>query len=187
VAPPLKAFALPEAEGVVGEAAGAAVGPVGGVLIERLARFEDGVEEIVILGAGGVALDENVAERVALRASTGVARRVETRLHHDLWGRPPGLAALLRMFRHVFAAGAVAALAVGAEIEPRSAVLVLLGIEVLLLLADMAGEAALIPDLHFDFAALVGIADVEVVEPLFAKDVPTRRQDNDAPAGSRVR
>ena len=83
------------------------------------------------------------------------------------------------------AAGSVTALAVGAEIEPGRIVMGRGGIEAFLLLADVAREAMLVPDLGLDFAAFVGVPDIEIVEPLLSENVPTGRQHDDASVGER--
>src|SRR5262249_17496604 len=57
-----EALALPESKGVVGEAARASVGPVGGVLVDRLAGFEDRQEVVVVIGACRVPGHVDIAE-----------------------------------------------------------------------------------------------------------------------------
>jgi hypothetical protein len=84
---------------------------------------------------------------------------------------------------YVLTAGTVAAFAVGAEIEPGGFVFGGGGVKVFLLLADVAGETVLVPDLDHGFAGFVGVADVEIVEPLFALNVPARGKYDDASAG----
>jgi hypothetical protein len=81
----------------------------------------------------------------------------------------------------------VTAFAIGAEVRPGSLVLDGLGVEVLLLLADVARKAVLVPQLVFDLAALVLIADVEVMEPLLAENIPTGGRTTIRPSGSVVR
>jgi len=79
----------------------------------------------------------------------------------------------------------MAALAIRSEIEPRCLVLESFLVKVLLLLAVMAREAALVPDLDHDLVGFIRIADIEIVEPLFALDIPTRRKHHNAAVGKR--
>src|SRR5579862_1162572 len=175
-----EAAALPQPQCVVGEAAGAAVGPVGGVLVGGLIVFQNRQEVIVVILAGGIAGNKDIAEGVALGADHGVAGGVEAGLNHHVAASGRRVWMGLREARHMFAAGAVTAFAVGAEVGPGSLVLNGLRVEVLLFLADVAGKAVFVPQLLLFLAALVGIADIEVVEPLFPEDIPTRRQHDDA-------
>ena len=77
----------------------------------------------------------------------------------------------------MFASRAMTALAIDPEIKPARLVFDLLRIEVLLFLADMAGITVLVPELDLDFAGLIRVAYIEVMEPLPAQDVPARRKD----------
>ena len=62
---------------------------------------------------------------------------------------------------------------------------VLIQVEIFLLLADVAGVTRLIPDLNLHAWLFLGVVDIEVVEPLLAQDVPTRRKHDDAAIGQR--
>ena len=85
----------------------------------------------------------------------------------------------------MFAARAVAAFAVGAEILPGGFVGIRIDIEVLLFLADVAGVAAFVPDLDQHVGGLVRIGDVHIVEPLLLRYIPGGRQHHDASVGER--
>jgi len=98
---------------------------------------------IVVIVARREAVHQNIAEGMALRAHRGIARGAQAGLHHHVVFR---LSLMVRFAVEGGMLGArpVAALAIDAEIEPRRLVDDLLRIEILLLLADMAGVAALI-------------------------------------------
>src|SRR5258707_1079362 len=119
---------------------------------------------------------------MALGAHHGVARPIEPGLEHDVAGGAPGRHGGA-VVSYVVAARTVTALAVGAEILPGGLVLVFGGVVALLLTADVAGETVLVPDLHQDLAGLVGVGDVEVVEPLLAEHVPAWREHDYASGG----
>ena len=56
-------------------------------------------------------------------------------------------------------------------------------VEILLLLADVAGVAVLVPDLDLHARRFVGIVDVKVVEPLLANNIPAWRQHDNPAVG----
>ncbi len=169
-------FALPQSIGIVRKTARAAIGPIRGIFIARLIVLENRHEIVVVIVARGIALRENIAKRMTLRADHRIAISIEPRLHHHV-------VSLLRsrrgIVRNVLASRTVAAFAVGAEIEPRGFILVLLDVEIFLLLTDMAGKALLVPDLDLHAFHFVRIGDVEIVEPAFSRDIPARRQHDD--------
>ena len=173
---------LPQTERIVGEPPRAPIRPIGGIAIRGLREFQDRQEIIVVVRARRIPHGVNVAEGVALRAHHGVALRIQPRLQHDVMRR-----AFWRrgrtVVRHMPASRAVTAFAVGAEILPGSAVLVLRAVIPLLLTAHVARETVLVPDLDQHFAGLIGIGNIEVVEPLLAQHIPTGRQDDHPPAG----
>ena len=80
----------------------------------------------------------------------------------------------------MLAAGAMATLARCAEILPLSVVDAALRVEVFPLPANVTALTAFVPDLYDGAVCLLGINNVHVVEPLFAKDIPTRRKYDDA-------
>jgi hypothetical protein len=85
----------------------------------------------------------------------------------------------------VFASRAMASLAIGPKVEPRRLIQIFFGVEVLHFEADVTGVAVLVPHLHRHSADLVGIANVERMEPLLAEHVPGGRQHHDLAAGKR--
>ena len=89
------------------------------------------------------------------------------------------------VMRHMLAPRTVTALAVGAEILPRCLIGVAVVVVPFLLTAHVARETVLVPHLNQHFAGLVRIRDIEVVEPLLAQHVPTRREHDYAPGGER--
>ena len=178
------ALALPQSECIVRESPRAPIRPVRRILIHRLRGLQDRQEVVVIILARGEPQGVDVAEGVALRAHHGIALRVQPGLQHDVARRTlrrHGRAVV----RHVLASRTVAALAVGAEILPRRLIGVARVVVPLLLTAHVARETVLVPHLNQHFAGLVRIRDIEVVEPLLAQHIPTRRQHDHAPGGER--
>ncbi len=137
---------------------------------------------IEVIVAGDEVIDEDVAQGMALGANHGVASRVELGLHDNVvlgftfvrWVAVEG---------DVFGSGAVTAFAVDAEIYPRRFVGVLLAVVILLLMTDVAAVTGFVPELNLDAGRVFRIANVKVVKPVFAKDIPTGREQNDAAVG----
>jgi hypothetical protein len=177
-----EALALPQADGVIGEASRTQIGPIGRVLGDGLIVLENGQEMIVVIISGVESRNKNIAERMALRTNHGVAVGSQTGLHYDVLSCR-GFRLFTGIMCDVVAAGSMSALVVGAEIEPRIIVMVASSIEAFLLLADVAGKALLVADLGFDFATFIGVSDIKVVEPLSSENVPTGRQHDNPAVG----
>ena len=87
---------------------------------------------------------------------------------------------------HVAAARPVAALAGDPEVEPGGVVTVFTRTEALHLVAHVAAETVLVPQLDRDDSLLlIRRRDLEVVKPLAPQDVPGRRQHDDPPVVER--
>src|SRR2546423_1669438 len=102
-------FALPQTEGIVGEAPGAAVRPIRRICLCGQPVVEHGQEIVVIVSAGNEAIHPDIAEGVALRADHGAARGIELRRQDELRRRRARTDAVMR---YMLARRTMAALAV---------------------------------------------------------------------------
>ena len=168
-------FALPQADRVIREAARPAIREVRGIPVRRITIFQDRNKMIVVVFARAITQCVRIPKGMALRADLRVAGRVEPGLYDDVVGGRGGFPG---SEGDVPGARAVAALAVRSEIDPRCTVLAGARVEILLLLAHVAGVAVLVPNLYLDTGRFIRIVDVEVVKPLFPNDVPGWRKDN---------
>jgi hypothetical protein len=75
-----EALALPQPNGVVGEAARASVRPISRVRVYFLTVLEDWKKRIVVIVARFEIVANHIAKRVALSADHGIAPRIQARL-----------------------------------------------------------------------------------------------------------
>src|SRR5205823_13505325 len=113
-----EALALPEARGIVREAARPAVGPVRRIAAARRLVFEDGLKIVVVVLPRPERRRDGFAQRVTLRANRAARRRIQSGRPHDV-----PLAGSVRRRRSgvlldVRAPGAMTALAPGPAIRP---------------------------------------------------------------------
>src|SRR4029078_7518215 len=152
-----EAAALPETERVVREPARPAVRPVDGILLLARRVFELRHEEVVVVLAAAEAGGDRIAQRMALRADHAGPLRVERRGADDRAGARPAAGVLLQ---HVSVARTVATLARGSEVGPARGIRARRRGVVIVLAADVAADAMLVPLLDRVGVLFLGPDDV---------------------------
>ena len=173
------AGALPQAHRVVGKTARPPIRPVGRVRLLARSVLQDWLEVIEVVRAGGIAGPDDVAQRVTLRADHAAGGWVEPGRTDDRAIDGGSSAASIPILGDVRAAGAVTPLARGAEVRKRGRVGVRRRLVVVVLLADVAADAVLVPLLNRCSIVLVRPDDLHVVEPGTTLDVPAWREHDD--------